>query len=213
MKKKISTRRLVVAALLTAIILALGWPGSPLNVLGYPPMPVFNATTLHIPVILGGVLQGPLMGAFYGLVFGLTSLLSAILRPTSPLSPVFVNPLVSVLPRILMGWLTGLIFMALCRKKPNRAALWAALTGVLGAFINAALVLPAAYLESSELFLQYLVPEAKSLMIGLFILMGTNTVPEAVFSGILVPAIYAPLRKLFPHMVRTYQKKNEAINP
>jgi uncharacterized membrane protein len=128
------------------------------------------------------------------------------MAPTNPLAVVFANPLVSVLPRVLMGWAVGLFFHGLYRVKPGRAAVWAALSGALGAILNAAMVLPAAYLASSQLFLQYMVPESSYLLMGILTLMATNTLPEAVFGAILVPAIYMPLRKAFPHMMRINKK-------
>ena len=59
------TRKLVLLAVFTAIIVALGYPGSPLNMIGFPSIGgVINATTLHIPVIIGAVLEGPVFGQF-----------------------------------------------------------------------------------------------------------------------------------------------------
>ena len=51
---------LVQLALFTAIILALAFtPG-----LGYIPLGVTRATTIHLPVIIGSILLGPKKGAF-----------------------------------------------------------------------------------------------------------------------------------------------------
>lgn len=43
------------------------------------------------------------MAALFGLLFGMASLLSALLLPSTPLYVAFLNPLVSVVPRILVG--------------------------------------------------------------------------------------------------------------
>lgn len=69
---------LVQLALFTAIILALAFtPG-----LGYIPLGVTRATTIHLPVIIGSILLGPKKGAFLGGVFGLTSLINNTISPT-----------------------------------------------------------------------------------------------------------------------------------
>lgn len=93
--------------MLSALMIVLGITG-----LGYIPIPPFDTTIMHIPVIIGSILEGPIIGGFLGLIFGLTSMFQAIKSPT-PVSFIFLNPLVSVLPRILIGitpWLFIKIF-------------------------------------------------------------------------------------------------------
>lgn len=60
----------------------------------------------HVPLITLAVLSlksDIRLAALGGLLFGLASLLSALLVPSTPLYVVFLNPLVSVVPRILVG--------------------------------------------------------------------------------------------------------------
>ena len=97
-KKSISSRKLVTAAMLGAITIVLS-----LTPLGLIPLGFINATTMHIPVIIGAIAEGPVVGALVGLIFGVSSLLNALLRNPSPVSFVFYNPLISVLPRVLIG--------------------------------------------------------------------------------------------------------------
>jgi len=70
--------------------------------LGFIPIGPTRATIMHIPVIIGAIMEGPIVGGFVGLIFGLFSIFQAITAPT-PVSFVFLNPLVSVLPRIFIG--------------------------------------------------------------------------------------------------------------
>lgn len=98
MKQKFSTRKLVVASMLSAVSIVLG-----LTPLGIIPLPIANLTTMHIPAILGGILEGPVVGLLVGLIFGLTSLYKAVTAPSSILSPFLMNPLVSIVPRMLIG--------------------------------------------------------------------------------------------------------------
>jgi uncharacterized membrane protein len=132
-----STRRLVLLSVFSAIILALGLPGSPLHFLGFPTIGPINATTLHIPVILGAVLEGPLFGGILGLVMGLTSFLTALLAPNVS-APFFLRPEISILPRILIGLVAAGVYRLL-RKKMNGS--WAAgIAAVCATLTNTVLV-------------------------------------------------------------------------
>ncbi len=137
MNIRTSTRRLVLLSVFAAIILALGFPGSPLHIIGFPTFGPISATTLHIPVILGAVLEGPLFGGILGLVMGVTSLLSALLSPDLS-SPFFLRPEISILPRILIGLVAAGVFRLLARRV-NRS--WAAgLAAAAGTLTNTILV-------------------------------------------------------------------------
>ncbi|WP_262122402.1 ECF transporter S component [Anaerococcus sp. Marseille-Q5996] len=96
-KKILTSRKLTTAAVLGAITIVLG-----ITPLGLIPLGIINATTMHIPVIIAAIVEGPVVGGLVGLIFGVFSLINAILRPT-PISFVFYNPLISVIPRILIG--------------------------------------------------------------------------------------------------------------
>lgn len=96
-KKSFSVRRMAVIGVLGAISIVLG-----MTPLGFIPVGPTRATIMHIPVIIGGIMEGPLVGGLVGLVFGLFSIFQALTNPT-PVSPVFLNPIVSVLPRVLIG--------------------------------------------------------------------------------------------------------------
>ena len=127
------TRKIVVTAVLSAITIVLGL----LPFGGYIPFAGISITILVIPVIIGAILEGPVVGVGIGLIFGLTSLYQAATAPKSPLDPLFVNPLLSVLPRMLIGPVAWLVWSAL--KKWKVFGLIAA--GFLGSYANTAFVL------------------------------------------------------------------------
>ena len=90
-------RRLALAGAFSALIIVLS-----LTNLGFIAFsPVVSITILQIPVILCATLAGLWEGVFAGFVMGLMSLIKAAMSPTGILDPLFVNPLCSVLPRIL----------------------------------------------------------------------------------------------------------------
>ena len=87
---------MVIIGLLSAVVITLGMTPFGLIRLG-----ALNATTMHIPVLIGALVEGPKVGALVGLIYGLFSWWSNMTQPSSLLSPLFMNPLVSVLPRFL----------------------------------------------------------------------------------------------------------------
>lgn len=115
---KFDTRNLTSVGILGAIVIMLG-----LTPLGFLPLGVLTVTTLHIPVIIAGILEGPLVGGLVGLIFGLFSIFNAITRP-GPISFVFYNPLISIIPRILIGVVTGLVYRALKNKDNSKLRLF-----------------------------------------------------------------------------------------
>lgn len=106
MKKKNSfnIKKMTIIGILGAISIVLG-----LTPLGFIPIGPTRATIMHIPVIIGAIIEGPVVGGFIGLIFGLSSMFQAVTNPT-PVSFVFLNPLVSILPRVLIGIITYYVY-------------------------------------------------------------------------------------------------------
>lgn len=111
---KFNTKNLTTVGILGSIIIMLG-----LTPLGFLPLGVLTITTLHIPVIIAGIIEGPIIGGFVGLIFGLFSIFNAMTRP-GPISFVFYNPLISIMPRILIGVVSGLVYKYLKGKDNNK---------------------------------------------------------------------------------------------
>lgn len=115
-KKNFNVRKMAIIGVLGAISAVLG-----MTPLGFIPVGPTRATIMHIPVIIGAIMEGPIVGAFVGLIFGIFSIFQAITNPT-PVSVVFLNPLVSVLPRILIGIVTYYVYNSL-KKLGNKKTL------------------------------------------------------------------------------------------
>src|SRR5215207_9119598 len=119
-----STRQVVVAGIIGGIALFLG-----ATRLGFIPVPIpliGNATIMHIPAVVGGALEGPVVGLLAGLIFGVFSFLYAE-------NPVFLNPIVAVLPRLLIGVVAWAVFVGLRRFSVDLASVAA---GVFGSLTN-----------------------------------------------------------------------------
>ncbi|SFH74864.1 Uncharacterized membrane protein [Pseudobutyrivibrio sp. OR37] len=99
------TYELVLTALFVAIIVVMA--STPL---GYIPLVVINATTLHIPVIIGSLFLGPKKGGFLGGVFGVTSFVKSSLTPTPSAFAFSPVAALTMLPHDTIGQAIGLVF-------------------------------------------------------------------------------------------------------
>ena len=82
--------------------------------LGFIPIGPLRATTLHIPVIIAGIVLGKKQGAQIGLVFGLSSLIINTIQPTitsfvfSPfISGSLWSLVIAIMPRVCIGYIAG----------------------------------------------------------------------------------------------------------
>ena len=126
-RKRFNVRKLAIIGVLGAISVVLG-----MTPLGFIPVGPTRATIMHIPVIIGAIMEGPIVGGLVGLIFGIFSIYQAITAPT-PVSFVFLNPIVSVLPRILIGITTYYSYKALSSIGSKRTTwllygIWAAIS-------------------------------------------------------------------------------------
>ena len=116
--------------------------------LGFIPIGAISITIVHLPVLIGLMVQGLPTGLFLGTLFGVISLLRS-LTPTGLLDPFFINPLISVLPRALIplaAWgVYRLVLKALAGRKGAQHAAVAA-GALCGSIVNTAGVLGMLYL-------------------------------------------------------------------
>ncbi len=124
----LSTRKIVITGVLAAIAILLGYTR-----LGFIPVPNLsgNATIMHVPAIIGGVLEGSLVGSLIGGIFGLFSFLQAT-------TPVFKNPIVAIVPRLLIGIFAYFAYVGLKRINEYAAL---AIAGIVGSLTNTIFVL------------------------------------------------------------------------
>lgn len=170
---KVSTRQIVVVGVFTALTVALGASGVGLIPL---PTPAGAATTMHIPVIMGGILEGPLVGCFLGLLFGLFTM--------------HLGPVIAVIPaRLLIGvaayYTYRLTYSVMQRLLGDRTqvaqVLAAAAAGVVGSTVNTVGVLAMAVAINLFTF------EAA---VSIAILQG---IPEAILAAAVSGALILPL--------------------
>lgn len=179
------TRKIVVTGILGAISVFLGV--TPLGFITW--FPGVSLTIMHVPVILGAVLEGPWVGMAIGLIFGVASMIKAGVAPNGPIDVIFTNPLVSVLPRLFIGPMAWLAWRAL--KRWRIAGLVAA--GITGSLANTVLVLAAIGLIPSAIGVLKDVAQATNvptftLLYGIAI---ANGLPEAAAATVIVLLVAA----------------------
>ena len=143
MEKNVSlTRKLVLTGALSALIIVLG-----ITKLGLIPIgPAASITILHVPIILAACLVGLPSALFTGAVFGIMSLIQAEMSPSGVLDPLFVNPLCSVLPRMLTGLIAWALWFALSKLPKLPKSVNAGITAFISTVCHTLLVIGCLYL-------------------------------------------------------------------
>lgn len=204
-QKKTDVKLLAQMALLVALELVLAF-----TPLGYIPLGFMNATTMHIPVILGACLLGPKMGGVLGAVFGVTSVVRATITPNltsfvfTPFysfSPEFsgnwTSLIVAIVPRVLIGVIAGLVFQFIMRVSRDKQAIALPVAGFIGSMVNTIGVMGLIYLLFGE---QYAAAGGQSFDLLLKVIMGVvciNGVPEALIAAVLTLAVGKVLIGIF----------------
>ncbi|MGM9903978.1 integral membrane protein [Enterococcus sp. 10A9_DIV0425] len=185
MNSKNKTFRLVLRAILLAIIIVqamVPW-------LGFIPLGFISLTIIHITVITAAVVLGPKDGMLIGLFWGIATIVRAYAMPTTPFDTlVFTNPVISVVPRILVGLVAGFVFHWLYQRYASvtRAAIFA---GVLGSLVNTILVLGFMGLFYTNATAQAYGVDTSVLFKTLAGIAAINGIPEAIGAGIITPLL------------------------
>ena len=204
--KKMDTRYMAMLALLCGVLLVMGTTG-----IGFIPLPVIKATTMHIPVILGAILLGPNAGAILGGLFGLCSiwvntttpnLLSFAFSPfmsTEGLVGVAKSLWIGLGCRILFGLIAGWLWI-LVKKLIKKDYIALPVTAAISTVCHTLLVMGSIYLLLAR---QYAAAKNVAVSAVFGLVMGTITasgIPEAIAAAILVSVIGKSLLHLLSRM-------------
>ena len=199
--QKTNVRYMATLAMLCGVLLVMGMTG-----IGFIPLPVIKATTMHIPVILGAIWLGPAAGGILGGVFGLCSiwantttpgLLSFAFSPfmTTEGMPGALKALwIALGCRILFGIAAGWLWKLLKRTKLHDF-LSLPLTAAVSTVLHTILVMGSIYLLLAQ---QYAAAKNVALSAVFGLVMGTVTasgIPEAIAAAVLVTVIGKALLK------------------
>ncbi|NDL67209.1 ECF transporter S component [Anaerotalea alkaliphila] len=181
------TRKLALMGVMLALTVLLD--ATPMGAI---PIGSVSATIIHIPTIVTGVILGPAAGFLMGTFMGIISLVHAATRPVTPIDPLFINPLLSVFPRMFIGVAAHYTYAGLSRvlgraRGAKSAAAFGA--GVAGSLTNTILVLGMLYLVKVREVLELLGMQQSDLVKMLLAIVTTNGILEAVVAGILTSAV------------------------
>ncbi|MFC6464481.1 ECF transporter S component [Marinilactibacillus sp. GCM10026970] len=192
-RKKSNPHRIAILGILTAIILIQNF----VPFLGNIPIPPLNPTIIHITVIVATLVLGTKDGMIIGGGWGLTRMLRAYTVPATPLDLwLWTNPMIALLPRILIGLFTGLTFNLMKKYIPTKNKLSMSIASIAGAFTNTIFVLLFIYLFYGERYAEATSVDFSNLANVLLVIVGTSGVAEAILAGIVAPLVAAPLKKL-----------------
>jgi uncharacterized membrane protein len=185
---RLNTRQLTVIGMLSAISIVLGATGY-----GFIPLPMAKATILHIPVIVGAILEGPVVGGIIGFFFGMFSLIQNYTAPSSIFSPAFQNPIVSVLPRILIGITAYYSYKLIWARNTTFKV---GVGAFIGSLTNTFVVLTLIYLLYPNL--AFLKPgagtsSAAKIIYGIAL---TNGIPEVIVCTIITIPVVMAIKKI-----------------
>lgn len=194
-KKSVDTRRMVLLAMLSCILLVMSF-----TPLGYLPIGPLAISLNMIPVAIGAVALGPGGGAFLGAVFGITSCLQCVgIGGTSPMGVILfeISPVLTIIqrlvPRILAGWLTGMTYRGLRKVQFNYAAYVA---GFSAALYNTLLFMTALIaLFYNTQYLQGLIG-GSNVLVWAILFVGINAVLELLASTVIVGFVCKALEKI-----------------
>ncbi len=194
LNKKVNIRSLVLFAMFVAIIIILG----SVPMLGMIPIGVINATTIHIPVIIGAIMLGPKFGAALGGVFGMVSFVKATMNPNasafcfSPLIPVpglgrgsFWALIVAFVPRILVGVVAYYVYALVKKLSKNDVAAMGA-GAFMGSVTNTVLVMGLIGLVFGDAYSQV---AGKTFGVILKSTVLVNGIPEALVATVISVAV------------------------
>ena len=202
-------------AILSAILFIMGF-----TPLGSIPIGPIVATIAQVPVVIGACTMGKKEGAFLGGVFGFVSMLYWFtIGAAAPTAFVF-NPVVSFkmgdkwyvsvlfalasliicyVPRILIGYVAGVIFEKLENKNEPLAYI---LSGIAGSLVNTILVL--------GLTLLFFTPQYSDAMgitkQALFTIVGTTLAVNGSLEAVVTPVLSYAIAKPVNYYVNKKRK-------
>lgn len=199
-RSKLSIQRMVLAAILTALIVVLSF-----TPLGYLKIGTVEITFIMIPVAIGAIVLGPWWGLFLGGVFGTTSFIQCFGYSVFGTALMGVNPIgtffLCMIPRLLVGLLTGLIYKAIS-KLDKKKYVAVSLSSVCAAVINTlfftilfVLFFRGADISNSPLGMNF---AQQSIMDLVLLIITTNSIIEILACGIIGGAASKVVTRFIP---------------
>ncbi len=178
--KGMSTQRLVMAAVLTALVVLLQYMGS------FVKFGPFSISLVLIPIVIGAATCGTKIGAWLGFVFGVVVLASG--DAAAFLTVNVIGTVITVLAKgTLCGLLAGVTFQAI-KKLSGNSYLSTMAAAVVCPCVNTGIFLLGCFLFFMETITQWAGGSAVGHYI-IFVLVGGNFLVELAINIVLAPAV------------------------
>lgn len=179
-------------AMLAAIVVLMAF-----TPVGYLQIGLVKMTFIMIPVAVGAITLGEKSGAFLGLVFGITSFVQCFGLDIFGTTLMSINPIYTfimcIVPRVLMGYLCGLVFKGLARFKKGIAVVIASLSAPIfnTVFFMSLLML---FFGNSD-YIMSMRAGTENLWAFLVAFVGLNGVMEVVTTTVIAPPVALAVEK------------------
>lgn len=190
--KKQNIRKMAQLAILIAVMLIFAF-----TPLGYLKVAAIEITFMVLPVAIGAIVVGPAGGALLGGVFGITSFIQCFGSSPFGMLLLGINPvftfLTCMVPRILCGWLAGLIFRGL-QKVDKTKLLSYCIAALSTAVLNTAFFILSivVFFWQNEAFISAMTSWGFSLdsfWVFVIAFVGLNGLIEAIVNFVLAAAV------------------------
>ena len=204
-KKSSNTTALVQLALFGAIVILLAFT----PFIGYIPLGLVKATTIHIPVIIGSIVLGPKRGAILGFIFGLTSLINNTINPSltsfvfTPFYSFgnangnFLSLIICFVPRILVGVVPYFVYKFFT-KFLSSISVACIFAGICGSLTNTILVMSMISLFFADSYsVAYSLAQGKAetmLYSAILAVVFINSIPEAIVAAIITTFVVKAIK-------------------
>lgn len=178
-------------AILTALIVLMAF-----TPIGYLPLGPVKMTFIMVPVAVGAITLGEKSGAFLGLVFGITSFVQCFGLDLFGTTLFGINPvytfIMCIVPRVLMGYLCGVIYKFIARKKRKLALVIASFFApVLNTVFFMSLLM--IFFGNSDYIIG--IRNGAELLPFLVAFVGLNGVMEIVTTTVVAPPVASAIKK------------------
>ena len=186
--------------------------------IGMIPLGFVSITIVPAVVLIFAWIFGWKEGTVVGLAFGVCSFIKSFIPPLGAVDVLFQNPLISIFPRLLFGFISGIVFdgMRLIRKGTIRFWMNTIACLFLG-FLHTTLTLTMLYLFTDASVLAKAVGlESINYFTITGMIVAVNSLIENGATVVLVPLIVLPLDKAFPKYEAIYhgtlkRRKNASV--
>ena len=177
-----------------------------LTPLGFIQIGLIRSTTLHIPVILAGLLLGYKQASIIGLVFGILSVLTNTFMPTATsfiFTPFYsigningniFSLVIAIIPRVLFGCISLFVYKLL--YKVNVESIRVFISSCIGSIMHTIMVMFGIYIFFGPQYASVKDVNINDLLNLIYVVITTNGIIEMLVGSIIVTGTYKTLKKV-----------------